>query len=393
MAILLEQRPKASPTTSSAASTSSMTRPMDPTSLTQEGSKGLRSRISNWLRRNLFGSLANTILTLSVLILLGLTVPRFIDWAITHASIGGNSKSACSGDGACWTFIKVRLATFIYGHYPAGELWRVNVAAILLAILIIPVIRQHVKRRGLWLLGLVIGYPAVACVLLIGGTLGLPFVPTDLWGGLMLNVVMTFIALVGSFVLGTLLALGRRSTLPIVRLLSVGFIELWRAVPLLTILFMSAVMLPLFLPDGVSIDRLVRAIVALTLFTSAYMAEVVRGGLQSVPEGQEEAAYSLGLRWIDVQIFVLLPQAFRQALPAIINTAVELFKDTTLVTMIGVFDLLGAVTLASKDPNWIGYVKEGYVFAMFVFFVCCFSMSFYGRRVERRLNRDRSNAG
>ncbi len=186
---------------------------------------------------------------------------------------------------------------------------------------------------------------------------------------------------------GIALALGRRSTLPIVRTLSVAFIELWRGVPLLTVLFMSAVMVPLFLPPGVTLDRLLRAMAALILFNSAYMAEVVRGGLQGVPAGQEEAAYSLGLSWWTVQGFIVLPQALKIVVPGIVNTVVDLFKDTTLVTIIGLSDLLGAVDQALKDPAWLGFATEGYVFAAVVFFVCCFAMSAYGRSFERRLAR------
>jgi len=175
--------------------------------------------------------------------------------------------------------------------------------------------------------------------------------------------------------------------LPIVRTLSIGYIELWRGVPLLTVLFMSAVLVPLFLPQGASIDRLVRAMAALVLFNAAYMAEVVRGGLQGVDHGQEEAAHTLGLHWWHVQAFIVLPQALRIAVPGIINTVVDLFKDTTLVTIIGLFDLLGAVEQALKDPAWLGFAKEGYAFSALMFFVCCFAMSAYGRSMERRLSR------
>jgi general L-amino acid transport system permease protein len=237
-------------------------------------------------------------------------------------------------------------------------------------------------------LALLTVFPILAGVLLVGGVLGLAFVDTTLWGGLMLNVIISFVTVAGSLPLGILLALGRRSVLPAVRYVSIGFIELWRGVPLLTILFMSSVMVPLFLPAGVSVDRLVRAMVALVLFNSAYMAEVVRGGLQGVAEGQEEAAVSLGLRWWQVQAFVVLPQAMRIVVPGIINTVVDLFKDTTLVTIVGLSDLLGAVNQALKDPAWLGFAKEGYVFSAVVFFACCFAMSAYGRSVERRLHKN-----
>jgi general L-amino acid transport system permease protein len=350
---------------------------------------GVRSSLA-WLRANLFGSVGNSALTVIVLVSLFLIVPPFVRWAITDASIAGNAKSACTGDGACWTFIKVRLPTFFYGHYPTEERWRVDLVGLLLVAFSVPVMRDRTRHRGLSLLLLLTVFPVLAGILLVGDLPGLPYVDTNLWGGLMLDVLIAFVTVAGSLPLGILLALGRRSELPVVRLLSVGFIELWRGVPLLTVLFMSAVMVPLFLPSGVSVDRLIRALIALVLFNAAYMAETVRGGLQGVVIGQEEAAYSVGLRWWQVQLFVVLPQALRYVVPGLVNNIVDLFKDTTLVTIIGLFDLLGAVNQALKDPAWLGFAKEGYVFSMVVFFVCCFAMSSYGRRFERRLNRHRA---
>ncbi|HEY6334312.1 MAG TPA: amino acid ABC transporter permease [Alphaproteobacteria bacterium] len=351
----------------------------------QEG--GRLRRIFDWLRRNLFSSYTNTALTILMVGLLVLAGWPFIRWAIVDATISGAAKSACTGDGACWTFIKMRLPTFFYGRYPADEIWRVNLVGLLLVAFGYPVLREKTRHRGIWLLLLLAVFPIVAGVLLVGGIFRLTFVDTNSWGGLMLDVIISFVTVAGSLPLGILLALGRRSQLPIVRLMSVGFIELWRGVPLLTALFMSAVMVPLFLPEGVDIDRLVRAMVALVLFNSAYMAETVRGGLQGVPLGQEEAAYSIGLRWWQVQVSVTLPQALRYVTPGLVNNIVDLFKDTTLVTIVGLFDLLGAVSQALKDPAWLGFAKEGFVFSALVFFVCCFAMSSYGRRFERRLSR------
>jgi general L-amino acid transport system permease protein len=344
----------------------------------------------DWLRRNLFGSPGNTLLTLAVIAVLAVILPPFIRWAATDATFTGAARSACTGEGACWTFIKVRFPTFFYGHYPRAEWWRVDAAGLLLVAFGLPVMRDRVRHRGLWLLLLLTLFPLLAAILLIGGVPGLPYVDTTLWGGLMLDIVIAFVTVAGSLPLGILLALGRRSQLPVVRLLSVGFIELWRGVPLLTVLFMSAVIVPLFLPSGVSVDRLIRALAALVLFNAAYMAETVRGGLQGVSLGQEEAAYSVGLRWWQVQFFVVLPQALRYVVPGLVNNIVDLFKDTTLVTIVGLFDLLGAVNQALKDPAWLGFASEGYVFAMLVFFVCCFAMSSYGRRFERRLARHRA---
>ena len=351
---------------------------------------GMPGRILDWLRRNLFSSVGNTLLTFAVLGLIAWAVPPFVAWAVTDATISGNSKSACTGDGACWTFIRMRLPQFFYGHYPSAEIWRVNLAGLLLAAFSIPVLRDNTRRRGLWLLLLLTAYPLLAGILLVGGIPGLPYVDTTQWGGLMLDVLIAFVVVAGSLPFGILLALGRRSQLPVVRSLSIADIELWRAMPLLTVITMSAVMLPLFLPEGVHIDRLIRALVVLTLFNAAYMAETVRGGLQGVELGQEEAAYSLGLSWWKVQTFVVLPQALRHVMPGIVNNVVDLFKDTTLVTIIGLFDILGAVNQAIKDPAWLGLAHEGYVFTMVVFFACCFAMSSYARRMERRLNRHRT---
>jgi len=355
-----------------------------------DGPGGGPARVIDWLRRNLFSSVTNTLLTLLVLGLLWLVVPPFLDWAIANATVAGSSRADCTGDGACWTFIKLRLHTFFWGHYPDEERWRLVVAAGLLIAFAAPVMRDRVRHRGIFVVLLLTLFPLLAGILLVGGVAGLPFVDTSLWGGLMLDVIISFVTVAGALPLGILLALGRRSQLPVIRIFSIGFIELWRGVPLLTVLFMSAVMVPLFLPYGVSVDRLIRAMVAFTLFNAAYMAETVRGGLQGVPLGQEEAAYSVGLQWWQVQFFVTLPQALRIVVPGIVNNIVDLFKDTSLVTIIGLVDLLGAVNQSLKDPAWLGLAKEGYVFTAFVFFVCCFGMSSYSRRFERRLNRHRT---
>jgi len=340
-----------------------------------------------WARRNLFSSVFNTILTVVVLMLAGLVLPPVFRWAVTHATISGMTRAACTGDGACWTFIRVRFPLFIYGNYPSEQYWRVDVVVALLAAFCTPVLRDGVRHRWLYGLLLLIVFPTLAAVLLAGGVFGLTHVDTSRWGGLMLDLIISFVTVAGSLPLGIVLAFGRRSQLRVVRTLSVGYIEVWRGVPLLTVLFMSAVVMPLFMPEGVSVDRLLRAMAALVLFNAAYMAEVVRGGLQGIAPGQEEAADSLGLSWMQVQAFVVLPQAFRIIVPGIINTVVDLFKDTTLVTIIGLFDLLGAVEQALKDPAWLGFATEGYVFSAAAFFVVCFAISTYGRSMERRLAR------
>ena len=338
-----------------------------------------------WARRNLFNSALNTILTLLMIGLFTLVAPPLFRWAVTNATLEGVNRTVCDPSGACWAMIKARFASFFYGRYPAPERWRVDLVAVLLVGFAVPAMRSGGARQAIWA-GLLVGvFPIIAAILLVGGWFGLASVETNNWGGLMVNVILSFVAVAASLPFGIALALGRRSELPIVRALSVGFIELWRGVPLLTVLFMGMVMLPLFLPGGMSVDSLIRAMVVLTLFTSAYMAEVVRGGLQGVPRGQEEAAYAMGLRFWQVQALIVLPQALRLVIPAIVNTVIDLFKDTTLVTIVGLFDLLGVVNQSLKDQAWLGLAREGYAFAAVVFFFCCFGMSLYSRQLERQL--------
>jgi general L-amino acid transport system permease protein len=338
-----------------------------------------------WLRRNLFAGPWSTLLTLAMVALLATTLPPLFRWAVLQADLWGQSRADCTGEGACWAVVTARFWSFVYGSYPVAERWRPNVVFVLFLAFAAPAFRERVASRTLWVVLLVTLFPLIAAVLLWGGVPGLPYVDTTLWGGLMVNCVLAFVAVAGSLPLGVLLALGRRSRLPVVRAFCVAFIELWRGVPLLTVIFMATVMLPLFLPEGATLDRLIRAMLALTLFTAAYMAEVVRGGLQGIPKGQAEAATSLGLGYWRVQGLVVLPQALRLVLPAIVNTVIDLFKDTTLVAIVGVADLLGVVNLALRDQAWLGLAREGYLFAALVFFACCFAMSRLSARLERRL--------
>jgi len=339
----------------------------------------------DWARRNLFSSPLNIALTLAGMALLVGVVPPALRWLVLDASFHGASRADCTGDGACWVFVHARLSQFLYGFYPQPERWRVDVVAVAfvagLAWLAWP---RAPARRAVTLLMLLV-FPVAAGVLLRGGIAGLAPVETARWGGLMLTLVIAVVGMVAALPLGILLALARRSALPAVRWLAVAFIELWRGVPLITVLFMASVMLPLFLPEGVSFDKLLRALIGVALFQSAYMAEVVRGGLQSINRGQYEAAAALGLRWWQAMALIVLPQALRRVIPGIVNTFIALFKDTTLVLIIGLFDLLGAVQSAITDPNWLGYATEGYVFAALVFWVFCFGMSRYSQWLERRL--------
>ncbi|MCG6656598.1 amino acid ABC transporter permease [Halomonas campisalis] len=339
-----------------------------------------------WLRANLFSGPVNSVFTLLGLYLLYILLTPTIQWAFINADWIGTSRDDCSREGACWVFVNARLPQFIYGLYPRAELWRPNVVfatfAVLIAWLAIP---RLPFKRWVTLIAL-IGFPLFAYAMLYGGYFGLPVVETHRWGGLMLTLVLAVVGMVAALPIGILLALGRRSQMPIVKSFCVVFIEFWRGVPLITILFMASVMLPLFMPTGVSVDRLIRALIGITLFQSAYMAEVIRGGLQAIPKGQEEAAAALGMSYWRRMGLIVLPQALKMMIPGIVNTFISLFKDTTLVMIIGLFDLLGIVQAALSDSRWLGFAVEGYVFAAFLFWIFCFSMSRYSQYLERKLH-------
>jgi general L-amino acid transport system permease protein len=340
----------------------------------------------SWLRRNLFSSPLNTALTVCAAYLLYLLLPPIISWAFLNADWVGKDREACTSGGACWVFIRSRFDQFMYGFYPDAQRWRVNVVVGGLAIGVVLLMIKAFPYKT-WLGAfLLLGYPVIALTLLAGGVFGLETVETSQWGGLTLTLIIAIVGCVASLPLGVLLALGRRSQMPIVRAICVVFIEFWRGVPLITVLFMSSVMLPLFLPVGVNFDKLLRALIGVTLFEAAYMAEVVRGGLQAIPKGQYEAAAGLGLGYWRMMGLIILPQALKLVIPGIVNTLIALFKDTTLVIIIGLLDLLNTVHNATTDPNWLGYSIEGYVFAAAVFWIFCFSMSRYSQHLEQRLH-------
>jgi len=343
-----------------------------------------------WLRANLFSSVTNTVLTLLGLGLVYWIVPPIFDWAVVHAVWTGDDREACvvPGAGACWAFVRAKFAQFMYGRYPIEERWRVDLTGVLLLIGLIPMAipRAPFKRQNAFYL-LVI-FPVVAFLLLVGGYFGLRHVETQLWGGLLVTLVVAISGIVASMPRGVLLALGRRSKLPIIRFFSIAFIEFWRGVPLITVLFMASVMLPIFLPPGVNFDKLLRALIGVALFSSAYMAEVVRGGLQAIPKGQYEAAQAMGLSYWKMMRLIVLPQALKIVIPGIVNSFISLFKDTSLVLIIGLFDLLGIVQLNFADANWASSntPATGYVFAAAVFWLFCFGMSRYSIYTERRLD-------
>lgn len=339
------------------------------------------------LLRALIGTPSNAAITLVVGGLLGWALPGLWRWGVAGATWVAVNRRGCAPDGACWAFIRARIGLFFYGGYPLADQWRVDAAALLMAAAMLGCLFAQ-RYRFAWFATLLLGAPALCGVLLLGGVVGLPFVPTSSWGGLMLNVVLSFTTVAGAIPLGIALAFGRRSRLPFVSAVCTAIIEFWRGVPLLAILFMGLVLLPMVLPGGMTLDIMLRALVVLTLSTSAFMAEVVRGGLQGVPHGQSEAAAALGLHTLQANITVVLPQAMRVALPGIVNVVVDLFKDTALVSVVGLFDLMGVVNQSIKDQNWLGLANEGYAFAALLFFACCLVLSLVGSLLERRLNQE-----
>src|ERR1700758_3568551 len=313
-----------------------------------------------WLRANLFNSIPNTILTIAALYLLAVIIPPVVRWAVVDAVWHGETGRACRGGGACWAFIAEKGRFILFGRYPYAEHWRpLFTVVIFIAMILASCDRRLWGRRLaiLWLAGL-----AAVGMLMRGGVLGMTYVETSLWNGLPLTLILATIGIVFAFPLAILLALGRRSRLPAVRAICVGYIELVRGVPLVTVLFMASVMLPLFLPTGVTIDKLLRAQVAFILFAAAYLAEIVRGGLQAIPRGQYEAADSLGLGYWRRTRLIVLPQALAMVIPPLVNNFISSFKNTSLVSIISLFDLLNTANNALSDPNWQGFATKSYVF-------------------------------
>jgi general L-amino acid transport system permease protein len=407
--------------------------------------------VIGWLRHNLFSTWGNTLLTVVALYVVWRVAEGLAGWAIIHAVWSGDSGEACraEGSGACWAFVGAKLGQFVYGRYPDAERWRVNLVFAMAVAGLVPLMVPRVpgkafsavytffvfpviaffllaggaggpaagsidalglalgvtglvalalsRRRELRLaptlrllggLCLVVAYPLVVrWVLSTSGLVDLPAVPTELWGGLLVTLVVASVGIAGSFPVGIALALGRRSRMPFIRWASVGFIEFVRGVPLITVLFMASVMLPLFLPKDVSFDKLVRALVGVGLFAGAYMAETIRGGLQAIPRGQFEAGQALGLSYAQRMGLIILPQALKLVIPGIVNNFVGLFKDTSLVLIIGLFDLLNIIQFNLTDAKWFANSTSitGYVFAALIFWIFCFGMSRYSQMIEGRL--------
>ncbi|MGC1824800.1 MAG: amino acid ABC transporter permease [Pseudolabrys sp.] len=347
-----------------------------------------------WLRENLLSTPFNVGLTVAIGLLLAWVIPELVKFLLIDAVWSGTDRDACLESvqhreiGACWPFVWERLPYFIYGSYPIPQRWRVDVFFAMLAIGVVWLLWLNAPRRDLGSIYFFVILPVASFILLTGWTaIGLQPVDTVLWGGVLVTIVVASVGIVVSLPLGILLALGRRSHMPAVRTLSIVFIEFVRGVPLVTVLFMAGVMLPLFVPEQLSPDKLVRALIGIAIFASAYMAEVVRAGLQAIPRGQSEGAMAVGLRYWQMMRLIILPQALKVTIPNIVNTYIGLFKDTTLVFIVGIFDLLRTIEVARIDPKWATPVTSttGYAVAAIFYLIFCYGMSRYARAMEARL--------
>ena len=340
--------------------------------------------VLGWVRQNLFDGWFNSILTVLVLLLLVKVVPPFIRWALIDSHWLPSGAGCRDATGACWSIVTGNLRFIIFGFYPHDLQWRPLLAMILLVALLFYSRNRKHWRRALgwgWLVGL-----AVMGILLRGGFFGMPVVESTQWGGLPLTLLLAVFGLTAAYPLGVLLALGRASHMKAVKALCIVYIEMIRGVPLISLLFMSSVVFPLFLPEGVTVNKILRAQVAIILFTAAYIAEVVRGGLQAIPRGQYEAAESLGLNYILTMRLIVLPQALKIVIPPSVSILISAFKDTSLVVIIALYDLLKTTKSVLSDPKWMGFSAEAYIFLSLVYFCCCYFMSNYSRRLERELD-------
>lgn len=351
-------------------------------SLRQEPERSAPVRVRESVWRSLFGSLGASLTTLVLLAILLTAVPKLLSWAVVNGVWSGGAE-ACRDAGACWTFLRAKYRFILFGIYPPGEHWRpALVIALFLGLTLWSLPRSHWTKATLlsWVGGIVL-----ALLLMSGGVLGLTAVPTSAWGGLPITLLLTVLSLGLGFPLAVLLALGRRSSLPAIRLVCIGFIEVVRALPLLSLLFIAAILVPILLPEGMTVDNLFRALLALTVSSSAYLAEVVRGGLQGVDPGQNEAARALGLSHTQTLRLIVLPQAIRKVIPPLTNTIVVTVKNTSLVLVVGLFDLLSAGRAALADPEWPSPYAETYVAIAALYFVICFGISRYSQFLERSM--------
>lgn len=340
--------------------------------------------VIGWLRANLFNSWFNSLLTLVILYAFYNVIPPFVRWAFIDSLWTSTGQECLAADGACWSIIPANIRFILFGFYPYEEQWRPAIAIVLLiSLLIYSQYRRNWKKHlfYFWIGGLVI-----MGVLMKGGLLGLTAVETTQWGGLPLTLLLSVFGLTAAYPLGVVLALGRQSRLPAIRSICIVYIELIRGVPLISLLFMSSVVFPLFLPEGVNLNSILRAQVAIILFTAAYIAEVVRGGLQGMSKGQYEAAESIGLNYVQTMRLIILPQALKIVIPPSVSILISAFKDTSLVVIIALYDLLKTTQSILGDPRWMGFSAEAYLFVALIYFVCCFYMSNFSRKLERELD-------
>ena len=340
-----------------------------------------------WVRTNLLGDWKTTLSTLLVGAFLLWYVPQLLNWALFKAAWLPDAE-ACRADGvgACWGVITEKYRLIIFGRYPFEEQWRPLIATILMVgLLVASCIRFFWKP---WLAALWVAVLAAFFTLMYGNTLGLSLVETDRWGGLPLTILLASLSIVMAFPIALVVALGRRSHLPAIRTFCTIYVELIRGVPLISVLFMASFMFPLFMPQGLSIDVLIRVLAGITLFAAAYMAEVIRGGLQAIPKGQLEAAATLGLSYWQTQRKIVLPQALAMVVPGIMNNFIAIFKDTSLVTIVSLYELTGSLGLAlNSDADWRPFKIEGYLFIAMIYFIFCFAMSRYSLWVEKQVNK------
>ena len=340
--------------------------------------------VIGWIKANLFNTWYNSVLTLAVVFALWQLIPLLVEWAFLDSRWFTDSLACRATDGACWSIIPNNIRFILFGFYPPPEQWRPLLAVILLVALLFVSRHRRFWHKPLayaWLGGL-----ALMGILMRGGILGLDPVESTQWGGLPLTLMLSVFGLTGAYPLGVVLALGRQSRMPAIKSLCVIYIELIRGVPLISLLFMSAVIFPLFLPEGITLNKILRAQVAIILFTAAYVAEVVRGGLQAIPKGQYEAADSIGLNYYQTMRLIILPQALKIVIPPTVSVLISAFKDTSLVVIIALYDILKTTQSTLSNPKWMGFSTEAYIFLAVVYFVCCFFMSTFSRKLERELS-------
>jgi general L-amino acid transport system permease protein len=343
--------------------------------------------IIGWFKENLFNGIFNSVLTLIILTFILKFLPPFIQWAFINASWFTNPDVCKQCEGACWSVVFKNLRFVIFGFYPHDIHWRPFAAMMILFLLLF-----FSSNRRFWTKKLAYAWPVglVAMgALMKGGILGLAPVDSMKWGGLPLTLLLSIFGLTSAYPLGVILALGRGSKMPLIRLMSVAYIELIRGVPLISLLFMSSIIFPLFLPEGITINNILRAQVAIILFTAAYVAEVVRGGLQAMPKGQFEAADAIGLNYAQTMRLIILPQALKIVIPPTVSVLISAFKDTSLVVIIALFDFLMTAKNVIQNPEWMGFSTEMYLFVSLIYFLGCFSMSNFSRKLERELDTDK----